>query len=375
MIPVGAIVRCRESVRKLGTEVDGKLRSLAFCLLESSDLEKKIRVGTFMGLLARLGRELDQRHAELLDRHSDGIAIEKCTGTMLLNLVKKHLEHEETAVADAPTFELMHELEYLLENRRWSDLVQLDGPHTLSWDVGSGLPPRPAGWSYSQEKIFSIRTNQDLVEDEEQWRRFLHYVLVDVEVSAMEVCALMMVQNPRMPRAFRYDMARQIWDEARHAVLVEALLREAGAAPGDYSYSALVVKRFQAIPHLSEQLASQQVIQEGNALEMNCDLIATLRRGGKVHAAEAFEFVNADECEHVRIGNRWLRFLTDDGEGYLGAMERASRAIQIPAEGKGAWNPGLRRWAGAPESFVLRMSQKVRTVGRRGYPKGSATIP
>ena len=70
-------------------------------------------------------------------------------------------------------------------------------------------------------------------EPEEQ-RHFFH-ALMDAELSAAELMARNSHEHPEMPWDFHVDMARQTWDELRHARVHDVLMRtELDCAWGDY---------------------------------------------------------------------------------------------------------------------------------------------
>ncbi len=58
----------------------------------------------------------------------------------------------------------------------------------------------------------------------------LHFVATGIEVAAAEICASIIVQHPRAPWELQRDMARQVFDECRHAELLSRRLGELGAA-------------------------------------------------------------------------------------------------------------------------------------------------
>src|SRR4051794_11660848 len=71
------------------------------------------------------------------------------------------------------------------------------------------------------------------VEPEEQ-HHFFH-ALMDAEICAAELMARNSHEHPEMPWDFHVDMARQTWDEMRHAKLHSLLMpKELGCRWGDY---------------------------------------------------------------------------------------------------------------------------------------------
>ena len=70
--------------------------------------------------------------------------------------------------------------------------------------------------------------------DPEEQRHFFHG-LMDAELCAAELMARNSHEHPEMPWDFHVDMARQTWDEIRHAEVHDALMAtELGCHWGDY---------------------------------------------------------------------------------------------------------------------------------------------
>lgn len=101
---------------------------------------------------------------------------------------------------------------------------------------------------------------------------------------------------------FKTDMARQVWDETRHALMMmRALLNEMGCDFGDYTYSDKVWLKHIVGDGLAEKLAIEQVFQEGNALQANIPFCESLNEGGVDDFAEMLDYVDADDAA-AKIG-------------------------------------------------------------------------
>lgn len=107
---------------------------------------------------------------------------------------------------------------------------------------------------------------------------------------------------------------------------------------------------------LLESLVIQQILQEGNAVEINLSLIDELLKLGRLPEASAFYNINNDEAYHVTIGNKWIGYLVDEGgideEALLQMMLGAAEKIDIPLFGKGGWNSEIREKVGFPSWFI-----------------------
>jgi hypothetical protein len=58
-------------------------------------------------------------------------------------------------------------------------------------------------------------------------RRLLHFLVLDVEIPVMEVCSAILTSNRELI-GLQLDLARQIWDEARHADFFIKRLQQLG---------------------------------------------------------------------------------------------------------------------------------------------------
>jgi hypothetical protein len=66
--------------------------------------------------------------------------------------------------------------------------------------------------------------------DEEALRARMHGIFCG-EVQAMKAAGRTLFDFPDAPWEFQLDMARQVWDESRHAEIFEGLLAYMGAEP------------------------------------------------------------------------------------------------------------------------------------------------
>jgi uncharacterized ferritin-like protein (DUF455 family) len=154
------------------------------------------------------------------------------------------------------------------------------------------------------------------IEPEEQ-RHFFHG-LMDAELTAAELIARNSHEYPQMPWDFHVDMARQVWDELRHARIHHTLMpTELGCRWGDYpvgfSYFASVYAH-----DLLGRLALFNSTSEQKAMWRHSRRRSVLLERGQVKVAMVFDYLLADEVPHVHNGVRWGSYL-------LGGDEKAYR--------------------------------------------------
>lgn len=131
------------------------------------------------------------------------------------------------------------------------------------------------------------------------------------EVQTLEIAALCLVDYPDAPWELRMEFARQCWDEARHAALYCKRLRELGGEKGDYAIANLDWSVVAMLDSLAARLAVQHRTFEAGSLDLESAGIPIHREAGDNTTADIMETVEADEIQHVRFANVWLKRLTD----------------------------------------------------------------
>jgi hypothetical protein len=115
------------------------------------------------------------------------------------------------------------------------------------------------------------------------------HALMNAELCAAELTSRSSHEHPEMPWDFHVDMARQAWDEIRHAELYDRLMAtELGTHWGDHPVS---FRRF----------------EELYALDL-ADRLARYR--GPSAVADVSEYLKADEQAHAESAARWRDYLT-----------------------------------------------------------------
>ena len=232
---------------------------------------------------------------------------------------------------------------------------------TTAYDGHERLPPlvdspaRDPALSRSCTPIIAGMTVEDRLESARGMSKLFYFMYADVEIPAVEICARNIVAYRDMPLAFKLDMARQAWDEARHAVVAGVLASKHGAPEGFYPYTSLVWDRYAAGRDLCEQLAIEQVVQEGNSLDKVIETTREMREFGWWEEADAMDWIIADEILHVSIGNRWLRYLCQGSrDRYAAAVARADEVVRVPP---GPVNETVRRQAGFEDWYLDHLRQ------------------
>ena len=131
------------------------------------------------------------------------------------------------------------------------------------------------------------------------------------EVQTLEIAALCLVDFPEAPWELRMELARQCWDEARHAALYLRRLVELGGRKGQHAIANLDWSVVTMLDSLSARLAVQHRTFEAGSMDLESQMILMLRAAGDSATADIMEAVTTDEIQHVRFANVWLKRLTD----------------------------------------------------------------
>ncbi len=123
------------------------------------------------------------------------------------------------------------------------------------------------------------------------------------------------------PYALKLDMARQVWDEARHCEISLKLSDWMGTEVGEFSEGTFLYAAA-CNPDPVLRLTGVNRALEGLAI----DVFNTMREFGQLAGDPVLEFCEdwmlADEVTHVKMGSDWLRRLTaDDPERRAAALE------------------------------------------------------
>src|SRR5581483_908837 len=78
------------------------------------------------------------------------------------------------------------------------------------------------------------RELEDIPLDEDTRRRERIYRDYNAEIQTLEIASACIVDFPETPWELRLELARQCWDEARHAAVIGRLLHEIGTAKGEF---------------------------------------------------------------------------------------------------------------------------------------------
>jgi uncharacterized ferritin-like protein (DUF455 family) len=177
----------------------------------------------------------------------------------------------------------------------------------------------------AREACFKVVTDQAEMskhpEGSLDHRRELLHGDVNAEIQSLEIAAQSLVDFPDAPWEMRLHLARQCWDEVRHARLFCRRLAELDGHKGQYpiiNQEWGVVCMFDS---LAGRLAVQNRVFEAGSLDVLKESVGAWLKWGDATTSIIMDAVVADEINHVRFANDWLgRLRNDDPKALLKAI-------------------------------------------------------
>ena len=203
-------------------------------------------------------------------------------------------------------------------------------------------------------------------DDPEHGVEFLHRQLNE-ELNSLEIAARNLTDFPDADWDLRMAIARQCADEARHAVAFRRLMESRGGTVGKYPVMNFQYRIITRITSLIGRLAVANRSFEASGIDAIQDGIETQRRKDDQEFVALFDAQLADEVQHVRFANVWIKKLIDkDGPRAIldlaRAIAHADQAFKVISGGTGIFYPvadDVRREAGFTEEEI----QTARSFG------------
>jgi hypothetical protein len=187
----------------------------------------------------------------------------------------------------------------------------------------------PEGDPYLSDELYVNGEENHVPSDPEEQRHFFHG-LMDAELCAAELMARNSHEHPEMPWDFHVDMARQCWDEIRHAEVHDDLMAtELGCHWGDYPVGFAYFRSIYALDLLG-RLALFNGTSEQKAMWRHSHRRKVLIELGQERVARVFDYLLADEVPHVHNGTRWGTHLMGGDEAAYREKVRELRASLDP---------------------------------------------
>lgn len=186
----------------------------------------------------------------------------------------------------------------------------------------------------ARESCFTVaQSDSEMTEfhdtmSEEARRERLHRHMNN-ETGALEIAAQCLADFPDAPWELRMQLARQAFDESRHVRALYRRLRQLGGRKGEFP-----VGNFEwAVTNMCDTLVGRLAIQNRTFEAGQMDLLGGLRNIwrslGDETTTEVLEHILADEINHVRFANQWIKkIVKSDGRMLL----KVASAMRFLAE-------------------------------------------
>ncbi len=137
------------------------------------------------------------------------------------------------------------------------------------------------------------------------------------ELVSLEIAAQCLSDFPDAPWELRMQLARQCWDEMRHARLCYQRYVEKGGRKGDFPIINMEWCVVCMLDSLPARLAVQNRTFEAGSMDAFRTMIDWWREAGDEQASEIMETILADEVQHVRFANQWLKLMSEENPRIL----------------------------------------------------------
>ena len=127
------------------------------------------------------------------------------------------------------------------------------------------------------------------------------------EMQSLEMAAQSLADFPDAPWELRMSLARQCWDETRHARLLYRRLRELGGYKGEFPVMNYEWSITCMVDSIWARIAIQNRTFEGGEMDLLRQLSKMWTEAGDPVTAELLEGILADEIQHVRYSNAWFK--------------------------------------------------------------------
>ncbi len=148
------------------------------------------------------------------------------------------------------------------------------------------------------------------------------------ELQTLEIVAQSLPDFPDAPWELRLQIARQCWDEVRHTRLIYRRLQGIGGRKGEFPVMNYEWGVTQLLDSLPARLAVQNRTFEGGEMDLLREQFNMWTEAGDSETAALMDGLLADEVQHVRYANRWLKQMAQENPRTLLQVAAGIRRLQ-----------------------------------------------
>jgi bacterioferritin (cytochrome b1) len=156
------------------------------------------------------------------------------------------------------------------------------------------------------------------------------------ELGGLDIAAECLADFPDAPWELRMQLARQCWDETRHIMALHRRLVEMGGHKGEFPVSNFEWRVTSMQDTLAARLALQNRTFEAGQMDILGKIISSWREAGDDRTAEMLEAILADEIQHVRFANEWIKRYVAEDPRTLMKIAVAIRYLQTVTQALGS---------------------------------------
>jgi len=151
---------------------------------------------------------------------------------------------------------------------------------------------------------------------------------VNNEMQSLEIAAQSLADFPEAPWELRLELARQCWDETRHAAIGYRELLARGGYKGEFPIANTEWGVVCAQDSLEGRLAIQNRSFEAGTLDSMRSELVVFETIGDQHTVELIDALMADEVQHVRFANYWIKRMAQSDPRVLLRVATAITALR-----------------------------------------------
>lgn len=218
-----------------------------------------------------------------------------------------------------------------------------------------GLPGRPERPTLVAPRLLRHRGMQS-----PEGRAALLHALAHIEFNAINLALDAVWRFHDMPEPFYGDWLRVAAEEAHHFTLLAARLAEFGHAYGDFpAHDGLWEMCERTRGDVLARMALVPRTLEARGLDASPPIRARLVQAADLESAAILDVILRDEIGHVRIGNRWFRYLCEmrslDPHTTYARLAEQYRAPRL----RGPFNFDARRDAGFDDAELAALAAQA----------------
>jgi hypothetical protein len=185
-----------------------------------------------------------------------------------------------------------------------------------------------------------------------------------LEITSIDIVSDLIVQTLRVYSLEGWplveELAMQLLDECRHAELLAAHVQKMGYPVYVMPIELESWEIYSKCETVTEKLAMQQILQESLGLEASASNVVVMEEIGDFEAADIYAQLAADECNHVKLGMKWVNKYEIEVESFIEKIRNkigeTGIEISIPLVKE------LRRICGWSEASIAREASQRREL-------------